>query len=173
MGNLFPRHSALCICPCPYIQQCCMGIWAGVQGPGRQPNPGALWRGDSEQAFVWGSAYWSPLSLSLSPPTGIAPLQPLAKGKAVGTPASLRQDPGPSPGPDTSPPHTGHLPASRTNGGRRGGRWMMGWLRGAHSAPVSRQCAWRVGQRVAGKGLQGNPRGCSYSIPCSLPQTPT
>ncbi|XP_030894424.1 protein lin-37 homolog isoform X4 [Leptonychotes weddellii] len=45
-----------------------------------------------------------------TPTTRIVPLQPLANG---------------------------HPPASPTSGGRRGGRWMTGWLREAHSDPSS------------------------------------
>lgn len=87
---------------------------------------------------------------TLSLPAGIAPSLLLAKGKVAGAPAQSRV-PSPQLRADAHLHHTGHPPASPTSGGRRGGRWMMGWLRGVLRDPVSRQGPERVGMEPGTK----------------------
>lgn len=77
----------------------------------------------------------------MSLPAGIVPLQPLAKGKVAETQPTERF-PVHSSGPDPHLNHTGRRPASPTSGGRRGGRWTMGLLRGVLRDQVSRW-GWR------------------------------
>ncbi|KAM6153041.1 protein lin-37 homolog isoform 4-T4 [Erethizon dorsatum] len=71
------------------------------------PFCSVFWRRVTWTGSVWMRKLGKP---PLIPTTRIAPLQPLAKD---------------------------HLPASPTSGGRRGGRWMMGWLREGLSDPVN------------------------------------
>ncbi|XP_021563314.1 protein lin-37 homolog isoform X1 [Carlito syrichta] len=74
------------------------------------------WRRVTWTGSVWMRKLGKP---PRTPTIRIVPLQPLAKG---------------------------HPPASLTSGGRRGGRWMTGWLREGRSDPVSRQQPQRVGR---------------------------
>lgn len=108
--------------------------------------------------FIKGSA---PDTLSL--PAGIAPSLLLAKGKVTGAPAHSRVL-SPQLQADIHLHHIGHPPASPTSGGRRGGRWTMGWLRVVLRDPVSRRGprGWAWSQEL-NKG--------AHLCPTSPPQT--
>lgn len=97
------------------------------------PEQHPPWGGSVEQMFIKGSLGLLTPCLSLQ---GLFHCCHRQKVRWLG-PQPTKKFPVPISGPDTHLNHTDHLPASPTSGGRRGGRWTMGSLRGVLRDPVS------------------------------------